>query len=112
MTFAAITPALVIGAFAERLKFSAILAISLLWTALVSLPDRPHWFGIGRDPTALPRPRAQSKLQPTQPQGPMRSPRLLLSARIQGSCFSLGSSISPAAWSCMSTQASPASSAH
>src|SRR6476646_7962814 len=31
MTFAIITPALVIGAFAERVRFSAMLLFSLLW---------------------------------------------------------------------------------
>ncbi len=31
MTFAAITPALIIGAFAERVKFSAVLVFSVLW---------------------------------------------------------------------------------
>ena len=31
MTFAAITPALIIGAFAERVKFKAVLVFSVLW---------------------------------------------------------------------------------
>jgi ammonium transporter, Amt family len=38
MTFAIITPALVIGAFAERVRFSWVVAFALLWTALVYLP--------------------------------------------------------------------------
>jgi Amt family ammonium transporter len=38
MTFAIITPALMIGAFAERMKFSAVLAFSLLWVVVVYLP--------------------------------------------------------------------------
>ena len=38
MTFAAITPALVIGAFAERVKFSAVLLFSALWVTLVYFP--------------------------------------------------------------------------
>ncbi|MES2917699.1 MAG: ammonium transporter [Pseudomonadota bacterium] len=42
MTFAIITPALIIGAFAERMKFSAMLVFSLLWTALVYVPVC-HW---------------------------------------------------------------------
>jgi Amt family ammonium transporter len=42
MTFAIITPALVIGAFAERVKFSAMLVFSLLWTTLVYAPVC-HW---------------------------------------------------------------------
>ena len=42
MTFAIITPALVIGGFAERMKFSAVLWFTLLWLALVYFPVC-HW---------------------------------------------------------------------
>ncbi len=38
MTFAAITPALIIGAFAERFRFSAVIAFCGLWVTLVYLP--------------------------------------------------------------------------
>jgi len=38
MTFAAITPALMIGAFCERMKFSAILVFCSLWLVVVYLP--------------------------------------------------------------------------
>ena len=38
MTFAAITPALIIGAFAERVKFSAVLAFTLLWVTFAYFP--------------------------------------------------------------------------
>ena len=38
MTFAVITPALVIGAFAERMKFSAMCIFTVLWVSLVYLP--------------------------------------------------------------------------
>jgi Amt family ammonium transporter len=38
MTFAIITPALIIGAFAERMKFSALLWFMGLWLTLVYLP--------------------------------------------------------------------------
>jgi Amt family ammonium transporter len=38
MTFAAITPALIIGAFAERVKFSAVIAFSVLWATFVYFP--------------------------------------------------------------------------
>ena len=38
MTFAAITPALIIGAFAERVKFTAVLLFSALWVTLVYFP--------------------------------------------------------------------------
>jgi len=38
MTFAIITPALVVGAFAERMKFSAMCIFSVVWFTLVYLP--------------------------------------------------------------------------
>jgi Amt family ammonium transporter len=47
MMFAIITPALVIGAFAERMKFSAFLVFSLLWATIVYDP-MAHWvWGVG-----------------------------------------------------------------
>ncbi len=42
MTFAIITPALVVGGFAERMRFSAMLLFSLLWLTVVYLPVC-HW---------------------------------------------------------------------
>ena len=42
MTFAVITPALVIGGFAERMRFSAVLLFSVLWLLLVYVPIA-HW---------------------------------------------------------------------
>jgi Amt family ammonium transporter len=42
MTFAIITPALVVGGFAERMKFSAMLWFSAIWLTLVYLPVC-HW---------------------------------------------------------------------
>ena len=42
MMFAVITPALISGAFAERMKFSAYLLFALLWTTLVYDPVC-HW---------------------------------------------------------------------
>ncbi len=48
MTFAIITPALMIGAFAERMKFSAVLAFSLIWLVVVYLPVcHAVWGGAG-----------------------------------------------------------------
>tara|TARA_B100002003_G_scaffold181503_2_gene169596 strand:+ start:2319 stop:3488 length:1170 start_codon:yes stop_codon:yes gene_type:complete len=38
MTFAIITPALVVGAFVERIKFSSMLIFSVLWTLVVYFP--------------------------------------------------------------------------
>ncbi|MDP2903218.1 MAG: ammonium transporter [Methylovulum sp.] len=42
MTFAIITPALIVGAFAERMKFSAMLWFSGLWLIIVYVPIC-HW---------------------------------------------------------------------
>jgi Amt family ammonium transporter len=42
MTFAVITPALIIGGFAERMKFSAVLLFSGLWLLVVYAPVT-HW---------------------------------------------------------------------
>ncbi len=42
MTFAIITPALIVGAFAERMKFSAMMWFSGLWLIIVYLPIC-HW---------------------------------------------------------------------
>ncbi len=45
--FAVITPALIIGAFAERMKFSSFLVFILLWETLVYCPVA-HWvWGVG-----------------------------------------------------------------
>ena len=42
LTFAIITPALVVGAFAERMRFSAMLLFSALWVLIVYFPVT-HW---------------------------------------------------------------------
>ena len=47
MMFAIITPALIIGAFAERMKFGAFVVFSLLWSTIVYDPVA-HWvWGVG-----------------------------------------------------------------
>ena len=42
LTFAIITPALVVGGFAERMKFSSMLLFSVLWATLIYFPIT-HW---------------------------------------------------------------------
>ena len=42
MTFAMITPALIVGAFAERMKFSAVMLFVLLWVTFIYFPIA-HW---------------------------------------------------------------------
>ncbi len=48
MTFAAITPGLIIGAFAERAKFSGVLLFSVLWVTFIYFPiAHMVWDGAG-----------------------------------------------------------------
>lgn len=42
MTFAIITPALIVGGFAERMKFSSMLVFSIIWSLVVYSPVT-HW---------------------------------------------------------------------
>ena len=42
MTFAIITPALIVGGFAERMRFSSMFLFSILWLLLVYIPIA-HW---------------------------------------------------------------------
>jgi ammonium transporter, Amt family len=47
LKFAAITPALIIGAFAERIRFRSLLVFVVLWTTIVYAPAA-HWvWGVG-----------------------------------------------------------------
>ncbi len=49
-TFAAITPALIVGAFAERMKFSAVMLFMILWFTFAYLPmAHMVWFWAGPD---------------------------------------------------------------
>jgi Amt family ammonium transporter len=48
LTFAAITPALIVGAIAERMKFGAVMAFLALWFSFAYLPmAHMVWFGGG-----------------------------------------------------------------
>ncbi len=50
LTFAAITPALILGAFAERVKFSAVLLFMALWFTFSYLPiAHMVWYWAGPD---------------------------------------------------------------
>jgi Amt family ammonium transporter len=50
MTFAAITPALIVGAFAERMKFSALLLFMALWVTFIYFPiAHMVWYWAGPD---------------------------------------------------------------
>ena len=50
MTFACITPALIVGAFAERMKFSAIMVFVVAWLTIVYFPiAHMVWYWAGPD---------------------------------------------------------------
>src|SRR5258708_32141965 len=50
MTFAAMTPALIVGAFAERMKFSAVALFIPLWVTLIYFPiAHMVWYWAGPD---------------------------------------------------------------
>ena len=50
LTFAAITPCLIVGAFAERMKFAAVLAFLVIWFTFAYLPiAHMVWFWAGPD---------------------------------------------------------------
>jgi len=50
LTFSAITPALIVGAFAERMKFSAVLLFMLIWFTFSYLPmAHMVWYWTGPD---------------------------------------------------------------
>ena len=53
MTFAALTPCLIVGAFAERMKFSAVLLFMVIWFTFSYLPiAHMVWWWAGPDATA------------------------------------------------------------
>lgn len=50
MTFACITPALIVGAFAERVKFSSLMVFTVLWLTLIYFPiAHMVWYWAGPD---------------------------------------------------------------
>ncbi len=50
MTFACITPALIVGAFAERVKFSALMVFTVLWLTCIYFPmAHMVWYWAGPD---------------------------------------------------------------
>ena len=93
-TFAAITVGLIVGAFAERMKFSAVLLFAVLWFTFAYLPiAHMVWFWPG----------------PDGDQGCGNARRR--NRRRAAGCGRRARSTSPAAPSCTSMPASPASSA-
>ena len=73
MMFAVITPALIAGAFAERMKFSAYLVFILAWSTLVYDPvahwvwaEKPEDMWTTRPPAKSSAPRPMSQPVPAQ----------------------------------------------
>jgi Amt family ammonium transporter len=53
MTFACITPALIVGSFAERMRFSALILFILLWVTVIYFPiAHSVWYWAGPDALA------------------------------------------------------------
>jgi Amt family ammonium transporter len=82
MTFAAITPALIVGAFAERMRFSALLVFMALWVTVVYCPiAHMVWYWAGPD-ALIDAARAVA--------GASGDARLAAEARLQGLLGSAG----------------------
>jgi Amt family ammonium transporter len=111
MTFACITPALIVGAFAERMKFSALLLFTVLWVTFIYFPmAHMVWYWGGPDAIVGNAAKAAGAAAPAAARLRLR-PRLTRSTPMPA-CSSNGAlSTSPAAPSCTSMPASPASSA-
>ena len=112
MTFAAITPALIVGAFAERMKFSAVALFIPLWVTLVYFPiAHMVWYWAGPDAidaAAKVLAAATDDAAKTAAQAKLDEVNGGLPARSSAGARST----SPAAPWCISTRASPAWSAH
>ena len=81
MTFAAITPALIVGAFAERMKFSALIVFMILWVTFVYFPiAHMVWYWAGPDAIA------NAAREVSQTDGPRQDRRTEPSRRSPARC--------------------------
>ena len=110
MTFAAITPALIVGAFAERMKFSALIVFMVLWVTFVYFPiAHMVWYWAGPDAIAN---AAREVSQATGPRQDRRAePPRRWSCTMPAWPSNGAPSTSPAARWCTPMPASPLSSA-
>ena len=109
MTFAAITPALIVGAFAERMKFAAIALFVPLWVTLIYFPiAHMVWYWAGPDAIRM-RPRRLPR-RLTVRRRPRRRPSSTKSTPTPAGSSRRARSTSPAAPWCTSTPVSPVSS--
>ena len=110
MTFAAITPALIVGAMAERMKFSAIAAVHPAVGDVRLFPDRPHGLVLGRSRSdrSLPAKAVADAACRRRQEAGRRGSAGCRARPTPVSPSSGARSTSPAARSCTSTPASPA----
>ena len=106
MTFACITPALIVGGFAERMKFSALMLFIALWVTFVYFPiAHMVWYWAGPDAIG----RCRQEVAEASGAAKAEAEAALAAVRPTPASSSSGApSISPAARSCTSTRASPA----
>ena len=77
MTFAAITPALIVGSMAERMKFSAVMLFIALWVTLVYFPIAHmvwYWAGPAATVAAAKALAAAAPATPRRPRRPQWTP--------------------------------------
>ena len=111
MTFAAITPALIVGAFAERMKFSAVALFIPLWVTFIYFPiAHMVWYWAGPDAIDAAA-KALAAACRSGGQGRLRRKRSTRSWPMPAWCSSGAPSTSQAAPSCTSMPALPAWSA-
>ena len=109
MTFAAITPALIVGAFAERMKFSAVALFIPLWVTFVYFPiAHMVWYWAGPDAITE---AAKALAAATDANKAELQAKLDAVNADSGLIFRGARSTSPAAPWCTSMPASPVSSA-
>ena len=110
MTFAAITPALIVGAFAERMRFAAVALFIPLWVTFVYFPiAHMVWYWAGPDAIDA---AAKALAAATDPAAKAAAQAKLDEVMADaGLIFDGARSTSPAAPWCTSMPASPASSA-
>src|SRR5215218_3613784 len=110
MTFAMITPALIVGAFAERMKFSALVLFMVLWVTFIYFP-MAHMVWYWGGPDVFAKRRAAWRARQTARPKPRRKPSSTRCRRMRASSSNGAASISPAARWFTSTRALPGSSA-
>ena len=91
MTFACITPALIVGAFAERIKFSALIVFIVLWVTFIYFPiAHMVWYWGGPDAIGDAAKAVGGRGDRRRRQGGGRRPSSTRSRRTPASLFKMG----------------------